>query len=102
MYRKGNILQRSKELLPYLFVYYIKKGTNLKSYFFCHMGLAFITFLYTLHASSWAPGMYPMLIKNSPTISPPVNLNVFLKSFTHSSFVLGCWARSHFSKLPCS
>ncbi len=31
-----------------------------------------------------APGKYPILMRNSPTISPPVNRKVLLNSFTHS------------------
>src|SRR3546814_3082719 len=35
------------------------------------------------HPGRCAPGRMPRLIRNSPVISPPVNLNVRLNSFTH-------------------
>ena len=44
---------------------------------------------YTGQSSACAPGRYPVLIRNSPTISPPVNRKVRLNSFTHSAFERG-------------
>ena len=41
-----------------------------------------------------------MLMRNSPTISPPVNRKVCLKSFTHSSLARGWWAASQPAKEP--
>src|SRR5688572_24336059 len=42
-----------------------------------------------------------MLIRNSPTISPPVKRKVFLKSFTHSSLDRGWCAASQPANDPC-
>jgi hypothetical protein len=35
------------------------------------------------------PGRYPMLMRNSPVISPPVKRNVFLNNTTQSAFCSG-------------
>ena len=54
----------------------------------------------TGHAGSWDPGRYPMLMRNSPVISPPVKRNVFLNSRTQSSFDLGWWDASQSATEP--
>src|SRR3546814_2379760 len=41
------------------------------------------------HPGRCAPGRMPRLIRNSPVISPPVNLNVRLNSFTHEALSRG-------------
>src|SRR5205807_9793390 len=60
-----------------------------------------LTFLKTGQASTWAPGRYPRLIKNSPTISPPVKTKVLRKSLTHSSLDKGWCASSQAANEPC-
>ena len=54
-----------------------------------HMGFCLMIFLYAGHFLSCIAGRYPMLERNSFTISPPVKVNVFLNSFTHSARVFG-------------
>ena len=46
------------------------------------------------------PGRYPMLMRNSPVISPPVKRRVFLNRRTQLSFDLGWWDASHSAKEP--
>ena len=48
---------------------------------------------------SWAPGKYPVLIKNSPVISLPVNKNVCLNNLTQSGFIKG-WCDSNQALKP--
>ena len=56
---------------------------------------------YTGQRGRWAPGRTPMLIRNSPTISPPVNRKVWRNSVTHSALVRGWLASIHRANEPC-
>ncbi len=54
-----------------------------------HFGFVSSIFAKIGQSSLCAPFKYPVLSKNSPTISPPTNLKCFLKSFAHSCFERG-------------
>src|SRR5690606_40623058 len=55
----------------------------------------------TGHSAACAPGSLPMLIRNSPTISPPMNRNCFFITLTHCSLLSSPWASSQLANEPC-